>query len=175
MWPPPGPTIPALPRLAAALGTTGNERGLNYGNYRNTRVFSQGLKNLTATVGLVKIHCIKASIAYPQCLCKWINIIDPWFATVNTVNYSQTEVGPRKKTASLFFYPTPMASKFVFLCGEVFFILVLRKTYLSQLQQCQQHQKQNMLHKFWAQKLMKTKNCHVFNISSIKRWFFFRI
>lgn len=76
--------------------------------------------------------------------------------------------------ASLFFYPTPMASKFVFLCGEVFFILVLRKTYLSQLRQCQQHQKQNMLHKFWAQKLMKTKNCHVFNISSIKHWFFFQ-
>lgn len=89
MWPPPGPTIPALPQLAAALGTTGNERGLNYGNYRNTRVFSQGLKNLTATVGLVKIHWAKASIVYPQCLCKWIHIIDPWFATGNTVNYSQ--------------------------------------------------------------------------------------
>lgn len=67
-----------------------------------------------------------------------------------------------------------MASKFVFLCGEVFFILVLHKTYQSQLQQCQQHQKQNMLHKFWAQKLMKTKNCHVFNISSIKHRFFFQ-
>lgn len=101
---------------------------------------------------------------------------NPWF--VNTSNYCQGEVGLRKKTASLFFYPTAMASKSIFLSGKVFFYFCFTwidpHSTTSNNYNNANNIKNNtcMLHKFWAQKLMKTKHFYVFYISSIKHWFF---